>query len=139
MQKFLTVFLFLLLTVAIWFVWKGGLTKQYFVTEGIVSTETEKTPTRKGVRRKEKVSVELPDSEAPLEVIVEADENGIFLSKIGDLEVNQRLSDKEIISLDIKNGILKFWEINEETNQLKFKSINLVEFLLRLDQIAEID
>lgn len=138
MNKILSVFLFIFLTGALWFLWKGYCIQDFFNSSTEISEEDSaenKKSMVKGVRRKETVSVKLPAVEAPLEVEVVADENGVFLNKIGNLEVNQQLSDKEVYSLDIKNGILKFWEIHTETNNLKFKSINLVEFLIQMEVV----
>lgn len=141
MQKILTAFLFLFLAGAIFFLWEEEKVKNFFVSkqENLVINEKEKVEESesekvKGIKRKETIAIKLPAVEAPLEVEVVVDEKGIFLSKIGEMEVNQQLTDKEVYSLDIKNGILKFWEIHRDTNNLKFKSINLVEFLIQFEE-----
>ncbi len=134
MQRFFTLVFAVGLVVLLWWIWTGDMETSFFI-KGIEKPLEEKVvvtkvPERKGIRRTEKVLVQTPEKE--IKMTVEASENGVFLIEINEKEVSQKISSKEVFSLNIEAGMLSFWEIDPESGSLKFKSINLTEFVKTL-------
>lgn len=139
MQRFLTLVVVVGLGALLWWVWSGDIQTSFFNVETAetveentsIKTSAKRKPAVKGLRRTEKVSVKT--SEKEIYITIEANENGVFLTEINGKEVLQKVSSKEVFSLDVKLGILSFWEIDPESSNLKFKSINLTEFVKTLE------
>jgi hypothetical protein len=81
--------------------------------------------------RPQKRKVKIPLNSKNYEVEVSSDESGVLITKIGEKEVNKKVSDKLVEKLTVKDGILSFWEINEEEKSLKYRSINIKAFVER--------
>lgn len=144
MKRLLAALTFLLLLFLVWFFWSQG-NKEKPITEisevedtyvdndsNVVvegSEEAPKTIKFKPQRRDVKISLEKTKEE----VEVRSDENGVFITKIGDREVNKQVSSFPVQRLTVRSGVMSFWEVNNETKSLKYRSLNLNALVDRMD------
>ncbi len=142
LRRLLTALFFLFLILVIWWLWSMDKDKNIESGEKIdqpvvVDNESEITrqeepPKIKFKPKKRKLKVPLVEKD--LDVEVKADENGVYITKIGDREVEKQISKMPVERLTVKDGIMTFWEVNNETGKLKFQSINLGAYV---DQVLE--
>jgi len=140
MKRLLAALSFLLLILLIWVFWqKEGKPVTPTITEDItveknIDKNLNETTTNKTIKFKpEKRQVKVPVEKLGLEIEILSDENGVIITKIGDKEVNKKVSYKPVKRLSVREGIMTFWEVDEASQSLKYRSINLGAFIDRLD------
>ncbi len=146
MKRLLPLLVFLLLIVLILFFWQKQISKNKAdknnldninVEKSIDDINSEKEIVNKDKKikfRPSKREVRVPLEKLDLEIEVKSDENGVIITKIGDKEVEKRVSSLPVQRLSVKNGIMTFWEVNEKTQKLKYRSINLSAYVERIEE-----
>ncbi len=145
MKRLLPLLVFLLLVILILFFWQKQISKNNIENKKIINNknaieETKETNKIDNVNKDKKIKfkpqkrqVIIPIEKLDLEIEVKSDENGVIITKIGDKLVDKRVSSAPVQRLSVKNGIMTFWEINEKTQKLKYRSINLGAYIDRLN------
>lgn len=119
MKKILTALFFLVLVLLLVWLWKGKVSKPVTWTDDQPAVEVSNTTREKPA----------PRVTAGPAVEVKSDENGVIITKIGDQKVYKVVSRKPVKRLDVRNGLMSFWEVDEEAGTLKYKTVNVNEFM----------
>lgn len=134
MKRLLAALSFLVLLFLIWFFWSMQDLKKIPIEDVSVEApaeDIEENKTLKFKPEKKEVKISLDDSN--IDVEVSSDDNGLFITKIDGKKINKRVSDHPVQRLAVHNGIMSFWEINTETESLKYRSLNLNALVDRLE------
>ena len=120
MKKILTALFFLALILILVWLWKGKVAKP------VTWDGTQQVVEAPGSTARSKPQPRVAEGPA---VEVKSDENGVIITKIGDQKVYKVVSRKPAKRLDVRNGLMTFWEVDEEAGTLKYKTVNVNEFI----------
>ncbi len=135
MKRLLTAFAFLALMLLIWWLWNRDQNKTPVISSDIIASEgivsdTKATPKKPKLKFKpQKRQLKVPITQKNIDVEVKSDKNGVVITSLGGKELHKVVTKNPVDRLTVKGSAMTFFEVDPQTGQLTFKSINLEALL----------